>query len=288
MDHIFQAVDHQLALNAMRRAAEPPEAQSAADSLEVRQAIARGRAEGLTRDEARDWIEDGEPRPVLVWWARHYLPPDAHSGARDIQSWDVARWLQHVVQRGGWGAMVKEHVFYGPARKRYSMRAIEALRYIEGQDLVNGQRTSVDKVIKHVNDRLGEQLYQRFVNDHRVLNTLPRGWRLPPEMTFLDTPASQVRYGKDLGVCMLGGVFVPSTEDGTSVTLGIEVPGECKSAAEMSRKGFVYQHVGPKNKDPIEPCLSIFNRFAASVSPTGRYEGYGPGGVVPEGLEEDE
>jgi uncharacterized protein YjbI with pentapeptide repeats/phage tail protein X len=235
----------------------------------------------LTKAEAHAWLEYGTMRPVIRWWLYRYLPELFRGGPGEpryvIRSWRVAKWLKHVKDRGGWGALVKERQVHGPGGQTATYRFIDKIDEIQDEDLVRGPRTSVDAVFEHASERLGAAWQEKALRDHRILRErLPEGWDLPPAIRHLNTPALLAEEGRDLEHCVGG--YASAVEDGQSIILGVAAPG-CRSTAELTPTGKVLQHTGPRNREPVEPCKTIFDEFAASLSPLARLKGYKPIGA---------
>jgi len=226
----------------------------------------------LTKAEAHEWLQAGGQPAAFGWWIRRHLP----EGTPHLRSWDIAKWLKSIRDRGAWGALLKERRVHAPGGQELTFRYIDKLDEIQDEDLVRGPKTGVDAAFEHAAERVGDAWYGKAIHDHRILNKLPPGWELPEHIRLLDTPAKLAREGKELNHCVGG--YIPAVESGQSVILGVEVPGECRSTAELTRKGKVRQHYGAGNSTPVEPCKSIFEKFVTTLSPLNRYPGYKPDG----------
>lgn len=210
----------------------------------------------LTKKEAHLWLLSGGGDPLA--WLCQRLP----AGSPPVRSFAVARWLIDVHRRGAWEALTRERVIHGPAGQRITVRYLDRVDEIQDADLVRGPATGVDAAFVRAAARFGEEWLAQARGDHRVLQPLPRGWRLYRCMRHLCTPAALVREGEQMRHCV--GSYVSAVESGQSVILALNVTGH-RSTAELSPSGRVLQHRGPGNSDPHPLCERALGRFLRRI-----------------------
>lgn len=209
----------------------------------------------LTRREAHLWCEDGAPE-VVRWLqerevGRLTLPP--------LRSVAVVRWLAAVHDRDAWGQLERPRVAYGPGGERVEWRPLDRLDEIQDEDLVEGPRTAVRTAFDRAAQRQGEAWAEKARQDHRVLSSLPPGWRPYRRiMRPLLTPAALEAEGRELSHCVGG--YQSAVARGQSVILSLIVRGE-RSTAELTRDGQVLQHRGPHNGTPSDLSRTVLRRF---------------------------
>lgn len=210
----------------------------------------------LTKKEAHLWLLGGGGDPLE--WLCQRLP----AGSPPVRSFAVARWLIAVHRRGAWGALTRERVIHGPAGQRITVRYLDRVDEIQDADLVRGPATGVDAAFARAAARFGEEWLAQARGDHRVLQTLPHGWRLYRCMRHLCTPAQLVREGEQMSHCV--GSYSSAVEGGQSVILAINVTGH-RSTVELTPSGRVLQHRGPYNSDPHPLCQRVLERFLRRI-----------------------
>jgi len=206
----------------------------------------------LTRREAHQWLSESAYTPAIQWLTR------ALPGAPVVRSALVARWLLDVHRRGGWGALTRTRVAHGPAGQTLEYTFVDRIDEIQDTDLARGHRTSVTAAFESAAQRAGESWAEQARRDHRVLASVPRGWRLYPCMRALVTPAQLEREGREMGHCVGG--YAYAVEQGQSIILSLSVAGH-RSTAEISPAGQVMQHYGEGNSTPHRLCQIVLNRF---------------------------
>jgi len=121
----------------------------------------------------------------------------------------------------------------------------------------------VDAAFERAAARAGAKWLDQARSDHRVLQSLPRGWRLYRCMRHLCTPAMLVREGESMSHCV--GSYASAVEGGQSVILALNVTGH-RSTAEITPSGRVLQHRGPHNSDPHPLCQRVLERFLRRIN----------------------
>lgn len=210
----------------------------------------------LTKKEAHLWLLGGGGEPLD--WLCQRLP----AGCPPVRSFAVARWLLDVHRRGAWGALTREREIPGPAGQRVVVRYLDRVDEIQDADLVRGPATGVDAAFERAAARAGAKWLDQARSDHRVLQSLPRGWRLYRCMRHLCTPAALVREGESMHHCV--GSYSSAVEGGQSVILAINVTGH-RSTVELAPSGRVLQHRGPYNSDPHPLCQRVLERFLRRI-----------------------
>lgn len=211
----------------------------------------------LTKKEAHLWLLSGGGDPLA--WLCQRLP----AGSPPVRSFAVARWLIDVHRRGAWSSLTREREIRGPAGQRIIVRYLDRVDEIQDADLVRGPATGVDAAFARAAARFGEEWLAQARGDHRVLQSLPHGWRLYRCMRHLCTPAMLVREGEQMSHCV--GSYVSAVESGQSVILALNVVGR-RSTVELSPSGRVLQHRGPHNSDPHPLCQRVLERFLRRIN----------------------
>lgn len=212
----------------------------------------------LTRAEAHDWLSAGAPDTPLEWLQRG-LPV----GTPALRSEPVTRWLLDVERRGQWDALTKEREIVGPGGQRARVRYLDRVDEIQDGDLDRGPQTGVHRAFERAAERCGAAWLERARQDHRVLGSLPRGWRLyTHSMRHLCTPAALAKEGDEMQHCVGG--YESAVQNGQSIILSIRVCGE-RSTVELASDGRVLQHRGAQNSAPHPLCERVLARFQRRI-----------------------
>lgn len=208
----------------------------------------------LTKREAAAWLREA-PTVEPIDWLQRRLP----AGTPKLRSIPVVRWLLDVQRRGAWESLTRERIVNAPGGETLRGRFIDRVDEIQDCDLDRGPATGVERAFESAAQRLGEQWLDAARRDHRVLQSLPPGWKLfSSSMHHLSTPASLAREGDEMNHCV--GSYAPAVEKNQSVILSIRVAGQ-RSTVELSPRGEVRQHRGPKNTDPHPLCEKVLQAF---------------------------
>lgn len=228
-------------------------------SIEQAARLARGETPaqlaggGLSSREAHHWLSTAPQAEPIAWLCRglpDHTPP--------VRSFATARWLFDVQRRGAWGALTRERQIVGPGGATARVRYLDRVDEVQDVDLDRGANTGVERAFDRAAARCGEAWLSAARADHRVLRSLPTGWRLYRCMRHLATPAELVREGDELQHCVGG--YVPAVESGQSVIVGIDVLGY-RSTVELTPDGAILQHRGPQNTTPHPLCARVIDQF---------------------------
>jgi len=160
-------------------------------------------AEGaLNAAEAHRWCVAGAP-PIAEWLQQELLGGMAEVPV--LRDPAIVRWVAAVKRRGAWGQLTKERPLHLPGGEERTWRALDRIDEVQVEDLVKGERTSVDAAFESAAQRAGAAWAERAREDHRALAPLPRGWRPYRRiMRHLYTPALLEREGREMDHCVGG------------------------------------------------------------------------------------
>jgi len=216
----------------------------------------------LTRKETHHWLSQQNVvwQGPLEWFCMTLgrgVEPNATYNVQ-LRSWNVARWVERIRTIGQWDQLTRERTIIGPGGQVITIRWFNRLDEIQDEDLIRGVQTTPNQAFTHAAERAGEAWMKKMRGDHRVLTSLPRGWRPFSSMRLLNTPASLVEEGTALKHCVGG--YVDAVERGSSLIFGIDVIGH-RSTLEIDRNGRVLQHRGESNGYPHELNRRLVQMF---------------------------
>lgn len=218
----------------------------------------------LTRAEAHEWLSAGARQDPEQFLTRS-LPADCPA----LRSGTVARWLLAVHARGDWPLLTRERQFAGPVGERFTARFLDRVDEIADEDLPRGTSTGVRAAFEAAARRHGDAAMAKAAEDHRVLCSLPRGWRpFSRSMRMLATPAQLAAEGRALDHCVGGYTHV--IEGRRALIFSIRVrsrSGEHRSTLEIAPSGRVLQHRGRNNSTPHLLCERVVDAFLERRTP---------------------
>jgi len=209
----------------------------------------------LTKNEAHEWLlsDRADRWHDPLSWLCSKLPCEIR-----LRSVALVRWLLEVQRRGAWSQLTKTRTVHGPGGVVAEVRYLDRIDEIQDEDLVRGTKTLVDEAFAHAAERLGAVWQKRMFRDHTPL-TQPPKWKLySNSMRVLNTPASLAAEGRDMQHCVGG--YEHAVRCGNSVILSLNVLGK-RSTVELTPKGRLLQHRGPRNADPHPWCQDVLNKF---------------------------